>query len=187
MSSWSPSASNSARDRHTADRPRHEVHAHAVRDVHDRDRIALQADVARRRHLQRGRQVHPQLQDFQRSAAFHEFARRHFRMHDAAAGRHPLHAAGTDDALVARAVAVREQAVEDKRDGLEPAVRMRAERQAAVVRRIDLRAVVIQEQERVDLVEMRSRHGALGDEVADVVAQRGVYAPDDLVGHARLP
>ena len=66
-------------------------------------------------------------------------------------GRHPLHAARADHAFVAGAVAVRQLAVEDEGDGLEAAVRMRAERQAAVVRRIDLRAVVVQEQEGIDL------------------------------------
>jgi hypothetical protein len=104
-------------------------------------------------------------------------------MHDAASGRHPLHAARTDHALVPGAVAVRQQAVEDEGDGLEPAMRMRAEGQAAVARRVDLRAVVVEEQERIDLVEMGAGHGTLGDQVADVVAQRGVYPPDDLVGH----
>jgi hypothetical protein len=58
---------------------------------------------------------------------------------------------------VAGAVAVGQQAVEDEGDGLEAAVRMRTERQAAVVRRIDLRPVVVQEEEGIDLLDVRSR------------------------------
>jgi hypothetical protein len=66
-------------------------------------------------------------------------------MHEAAAGRHPLDAAFLDDALVPCAVAMRELAGQDEGHGLEPTMRMRAERQAAIARRIDLRTVVIQE------------------------------------------
>jgi hypothetical protein len=45
-------------------------------------------------------------------------------------------------------------AVEDEGDGLEAAVRMRPEGQAAVVRRVGLRAVVVQEQEGIDLFQV---------------------------------
>ena len=64
-----------------------------------------------------------------------------------------------DDALAAARIEVRELPVEDERDGLEPAVRVRAERQAAVARRIDLRSVVVQEQERVDLLDLGAGNG----------------------------
>ena len=105
--------------------------------------VALQADVTRLRHLQPRRQIHPKLQNLERAALTHELFGRDFRVHEAAAGRHPLDAALFDDALVTGAVAMRELARQDERDRLETAMRVRAERQAAVTRRVDLRAVMV--------------------------------------------
>jgi hypothetical protein len=152
--------------------------------VHHRDLFALQADVARLGHLERGGQVDPQLQDLERPAAFHECARRHLLVHHPAPGRHPLHAAGVDHAFVAGAVAVRQFALEDEGDGLEAAVRVRPERQAAVVRRVGLRPVVVQEQEGIDLVDEVVGQRPLGDQVADVVAHRRVQPLDGSVAHS---
>ncbi|UPY99788.1 hypothetical protein [Klebsiella pneumoniae] len=45
---------------------------------------------------------------------------------------------------------------------------------------------MVQEQERVDLLELVRGHGALCQQVADVVAQGGVQAADGLVGHGRF-
>ena len=69
---------------------------------------------------------------------------------------------------------MRELARQDEGDGLETAVRMRAERQAAIARRIDLRAVMVQEQERIDLLDVAARHGPPRREIGDVVAHRGM-------------
>src|SRR5688572_4014988 len=99
-------------------------------------------------------------------------------MHEAAAGGHPLDAAFLDDALVPRAVPMSELAGQDERHGLEAAVRMRAERQAAVPRRIDLWAVVIQEQERIDLLDVAAGHGAPCRQIRDVVAHGRMRALD---------
>src|SRR6185295_18593439 len=79
---------------------------HRALAVRGRDRrylVALQADVARRRHLQARRQIDPELQDLERPANALELVRRNFRVHEAAAGGHPLDAALFDDALVTRA------------------------------------------------------------------------------------
>ena len=59
------------------------------------------------------------------------------------------------------------------------------ERQAAIVRRIDLRPVVIEEEERIDLPHLRPRHRPARDEIGDVVAMRRMEAENGLVGHGR--
>src|SRR5436305_1756834 len=107
-------------------------------------------------------------------------------MRDAATRGHPLNTAFANHALVACAVTVRELAFEDESDGLEAAMRMRAERQALVVRRINLRPVVIEEEKGIDLVERRPGKRTTRDQVADVVAHRSVHACNRSVGH-RVP
>ena len=67
-------------------------------------------------------------------------------------------------------ILVHEFAVENERHRFEAAMRMRPERQAAIVRRINLRPVVIQEQEWVDLRHARPRQGTARHEIRDVVA-----------------
>jgi hypothetical protein len=89
---------------------------------------ALQADVTRLAHLQPRRQIDPQLQHFERAALFLELRRGGFGMHEAAAGGHPLHAARSDHAFMAAAVAVRDVAFENEGQGFKAAMRMRAER-----------------------------------------------------------
>src|ERR1700682_81821 len=101
-------------------------------------------------------------------------------------GSHPLHAAGLDDALMATGVVVRQLAVQDKGDRLEPAMRMRAERQATVVCRIDMRAVVVEEQERVDLFHPGAGNRPPGGEVADVVSIRRVLRGNGTVSHRQI-
>ena len=85
---------------------------------------------------------------------------------------------------MAGAVLVGQHAVEDEGDGFEAAVRVRAERQAVVVGRVGLRTVVVEEQERIELFEVRVGQRALGQQVADIVAHCGVQAPDGFVAHA---
>ena len=71
-------------------------------------------------HLVLGRQVEPQLE------AFHQafFLLGQFAVHQAATGRHPLHAAVGQQAFVAGAVAVPHAAGDHVGDGFEAAVRM---------------------------------------------------------------
>ena len=63
-------------------------------------------------------------------------------------------------------------------------MRMRAERQAAIVRGINLRPMVIEEKKRVDLLHARARNWTARDEIRDVVAVCGMQAEDLLVSHA---
>ena len=98
-----------------------DAHARAV--VVDDFGNVLRRDVlvARRRHLQRRRQVRPELEAVHAAL---RIALRHLLMQDAAAGRHPLHVARAQLALVAEAVAVLDGAGEHIGDRLDAAMRM---------------------------------------------------------------
>ena len=98
--------------------------------------------VAGARHLERRRQVRPQLESVH---AARRVALRHLLMDDAAARRHPLDVAGGEPA-VAHAVAVFDAAGEHVGDGLDAAVRMPGKPGQVVVR--DIVAEVVEEQER---------------------------------------
>src|SRR5690349_8181787 len=100
-------------------------------------------------------------------------------MDQAAARRHPLHPALVDHAFMAAAVAMRQRSLQDEGDGLETAMRMRTEWQAAVVGAIDLRPVVVQEQEGIKLarVQAGTGQGAARDQIADIIPQRLMPAP----------
>ncbi len=89
--------------------------------VHFRDVASRDILVTRRRHLQRGRQVRPELEAVHASV---RIALRHLLVDDAAAGRHPLHVAGAERAAIAEAVAVLDRAGEHVGDRLDPAMRM---------------------------------------------------------------
>ena len=118
------------------------------------------------------------MQNLQRAAAFEKLGRRKLGVLDAAAGGHPLHAACFDRALMTAAVAMGERAVDDERDGVEAAMRMRSERQSAIVRRVELRSVMIEKEERIDLIESFVRQRTPGVQFADVVADRAVAGPN---------
>src|SRR4030095_16436548 len=81
----------------------HDPHARAVIIDDFGDIRALDVLISRRGHLERGGQVGPELKAVH---ATMRIALRHFLMHDAAPGRHPLHIARTERATVAQAVAV---------------------------------------------------------------------------------
>ena len=74
-------------------------------------------------------------------------ALRHFLMHDAAAGRHPLHVARAEIAAIAQAVAVLDIAGENISDGLDAAMRMPGEAGAIIVRPVV--AEIVEQQERI--------------------------------------
>jgi len=76
-------------------------------------------------------------------------ALRHFLVHDAAAGSHPLHVAGAEVAAIAEAVAVLDVAGQDVGDGLDPPVGM--PREAGEVVAGVLVAEVVEEEERIEL------------------------------------
>jgi hypothetical protein len=73
---------------------------------------------------------------------------------------------------------MRKRARDDERDGLEPTMRMRPERQAVVVRRIRLRAMVVEEEEGIDLLEPRIRQRTPRAQIADVVGYGAMLRAD---------
>jgi hypothetical protein len=99
--------------------------------------------VARLGHLQRRRQVGPELEAVHAAL---RVALRHLLVHDAAAGGHPLHVAGAERAAVAEAVAVLDRAGEHVGDRLDAAMRMPREPGEVVVRIVV--AEVVEQQER---------------------------------------
>jgi hypothetical protein len=84
---------------------------------------------------------------------------------------------------MAAAVAVRKLAIQDERHGLEPAVRVRSERQSVVAGRIALRAVVVQEQERIEMFDPWAWQRPPGHEIADILADGGVLRLDGSRAH----
>ena len=74
-------------------------------------------------------------------------ALRHFLMHDAAAGRHPLHVAGFEIAAVAQAVAVLDVARQHIGNRLDAAMRMPGKASAIVVGPVV--AKIVEQQERI--------------------------------------
>src|SRR5690606_21641989 len=88
------------------------------------------------------------------------------------------HAPGLDHARVFAAVVMREVACEDEGYRLEAAMRVRPERQSVVTGRIDLRPVMVEEQERIDLRKVRPGHRPPRHEVGNVVALGRVNGSD---------
>jgi signal transduction histidine kinase/CheY-like chemotaxis protein len=80
--------------------------------------------VARGRHLEAPGQVDPQLEAVEQPAAHHQLLGGLLDVQDPAARGHPLGVAVGDQAAAAVGVLVAEHAVDDVRDGLEPAVRV---------------------------------------------------------------
>ena len=80
-------------------------------------------------------------------------------------------------------IGVRQLAFEDEGDGLEAAVRMRAEGEAGIARPIGLRAMVVEEQESADPLQPGAGDRTPGDEIADVVAMGRMDAQDLSLAH----
>ena len=123
----------------------HHAHAGAVVIDDFGDFGGLDVLIARRRHLQRRRQIGPELEAVHAALLV---ALRHFLMQDAAAGRHPLHVAGAEIAAIAQAVAVLDVAGEHIGDGLDAAMRMPREAGEIFVRPVV--AEIVEQQERVE-------------------------------------
>ena len=87
-------------------------------------------------------------------------ALRHFLVHDAAAGGHPLHVAGAEIAAIAQAVAVLDIAGQHISNGLDAAMRMPGKAGAII-----LRPVV------AEIVEQQERIGGVGFAEAERAAQ----------------
>ena len=131
-------------------------HARAV-VVHDfGDVVRRDVLIARRGHLERRRQVRPELEPVHPSL---RVALRHLLVHDAAARRHPLHVAGAEVAAVAEAVAMLDVAGEHVGDGLDPAVGMPRKAGEIVVRAVV--AEVVEQEERIELRRVAEAEAAL--------------------------
>ena len=85
-------------------------------------------------------------------------ALRHLLMHDAAAGRHPLHVAGAEHALIAEAVAVLDLAGQDVGDRLDAAMRMPGKAGLVLVGIVV--AEIVEQQERIELLGVAEAEGA---------------------------
>ena len=85
-------------------------------------------------------------------------ALRHFLVHDAAAGGHPLHVAGTEIAAIAQAVAVLDIAGQHIGNGLDAAMRMPGKAGAIILRPVI--AKIVEQQERIGGVGFAEAEGA---------------------------
>src|SRR6476469_4660662 len=113
-------------------------------------------------------------------------------MHDAAAGRHPLHIARPHRATVAEAVAVVDRSGEHIGDGLDAAVWMPRETGAVIVGAII--AEIVEQQERIELagvaetegtpqLDAGAFHGGLGlDDTFDGPDGHGTLRLADAIG-----
>jgi len=72
------------------------------------------------------------------------------------------------------AIQMRQIAFENEGDGFKTAMRMRAERQALIIRRVMHRPMVIEKQERIQLRQTRAGQGTARDEIADIIAMGGM-------------
>ena len=120
-----------------------------------------------------GGEVDPELEAVDVSAGA---AARHFLVQDAAAGTHPLHIAGTDEARVAKAVAVMRGALEHVGDGFDAAVRMVREAADGTFEGI-VEGEMVEEQEGIELVADARRDGTAKPHAR---ALDGVLRFDDL-------
>ena len=133
----------------------HDAHARAVVVDHFGNLTRLDVLIARRRHLQRRRQVGPELKAVHAAL---RIALRHLLMHDAAARGHPLHVAGAERAAIAEAVAVLDRAGEHIGDGLDAAMRMPRKTGEIVLRPVV--AEIIKQQERIGLLRIAETESA---------------------------
>jgi hypothetical protein len=124
---------------------------------HFRNLRRLDVLVARRRHFQRRRQIGPELEAVHAAL---RVALRHFLVHDAAAGGHPLHVARAEIAAIAQAVAVLDIAGKHIGNGLDAAMRVPGKAGAII-----FRPVV------AEIVEQQERIGGLGFAEAEGAAQ----------------
>ena len=127
--------------------------------------LRLQASVPWLRPLQFGGEVHPHLDDLQRSPCFFEPFWGDFSVLNATSCGHPLDSTRPSDKRLSCGIAVGHLPVEHKGQGLKPLVRMRAKGQAAVVRRIHLRSMMVQEQERIQIRQRRCGQRTESDQV----------------------
>jgi CheY-like chemotaxis protein len=143
-----------------------------------RDLLGPDVLVARGGHLEPPGQVHPQLEAVEQPAAHHEFLGRLLDVQDAAAGGHPLGVAVGDQAAAAVGVLVPEDAVDDVRDGLEPAVRV-PRRALGLARRVLHLAHLVHVNKGIQLLQVHAGEGAADGEALTLEsARRGGHRHD---------
>ena len=123
------------------------AHVRAVVVSHLGNRARRNVLISRIGHLQPRGEVRPQLK------AMHATLRvslGHFLVHDAAAGRHPLHVAGAHLALVAQAVPVLHRTCQHVGNRLNPAMRMPRESRQVIVGIVI--AEIVQQEERIEIL-----------------------------------
>ena len=86
-------------------------------------------------------------------------ALRHFLMQNAAAGRHPLHVAGSEIAAIAQAVAVLDAARQHVSNGLDAAMRMPRKAGPVIVRPVV--AEIVEQKERIEFAGIAEAEGAI--------------------------
>jgi signal transduction histidine kinase/CheY-like chemotaxis protein len=127
----------------------------AVRRRQQRYLLGPDVLVARGGHLEAPGQVDPQLEAVEQPAAHHQFLGGLLDVQDPAARGHPLGVAVGDQAAAAVGVLVAEHAVDDVRDGLEPAVRV-PRRALGLTRRVLHLAHLVHVDERVQLPQLHA-------------------------------
>ena len=113
------------------------------------------------------------MRHLERSAFAREALAVKLLVHHAAGGRHPLHVARPDRAVIAGRVAMFELALIDDRNGLESAVRMLAHAGPRGRRRELVGSGVVQQQERVELLTF-----LIGEQAADRKTVADPMRPD---------
>jgi hypothetical protein len=144
------------------------AHERSIIFAHDRDLQRRHILVTRIRHLERARQIGPQLKTVHASGGI---ALRHLLVENAAARCHPLHIAGAELAAIAEAVAVVDFTGEHIGNGFDSAMRMPRKSRHVIGR--PLVAKIVEQQERIELIGLaktecaaqaytRALHGQLG-------------------------
>jgi len=154
----------------------------AVRRRQQRHLLGPDVLVARGRHLEAPGQVHPQLEAVEQPAAHHQLLGGLLDVQDPAAGGHPLGVAVGDQAAAAVGVLVAEHAVDDVRDGLEPAVRV-PRRALGLTRRVLHLAHLVHVDEGVQLPQVHAGERAADREALTLEpGRRGRHRHDRPLG-----
>jgi hypothetical protein len=150
--------------------PGHQPQLHAGILEHRQRRGAV-VDEGGRRLLMRLRQRHPGLDAGQAVRRRAATAGRALRMHDAAAGGHPVHVARRDRQFGAEAVPVQDLALEQVGDGGQADMRVRPDIDAGAGQELP-GSHLVEEDEGADHLAFPGRQGPPHLEAADVVGAR---------------
>ncbi len=154
----------------------------AIGQLDGRDIGIEQCLIGRVGHLVLGRQIDPQLHHLQGAAGTGERVRVKLLVHDAGAGRHPLHIAGPNVTTGPGGILVLDLAFVDDGDRLESAVRVFAHAARTSGRAKLHRAGMVEQQEWADVLTMAvvGKHRAHRKTVTNPVTRRGVVDTKNL-------